>query len=283
MASNPASNSQIAAFVDANGAVRFVRSPGNTGTDGNSVPGTLIATTDPILTANAWNHLEIQVYIHDTLGWVRVAVNGVHKYQATGLDTKHNSENIVSVSQQKSYLNSGTSFYMDDYYIYDFTGSSGTDTDFCPSVDGSGIGTNYIGDLQVMLLMPNGDTSEDDFLKSTGTSASALIDEVDPDDTDYIYSTTVGDLTEVDLEDLPTEITYIRGVQMLGRMSKADAGAAFTKFGMKSVAATSDAAERPLTVEPTYWWDFQNTDPNSGARWTRTSLNAAKFRLTRSV
>jgi hypothetical protein len=132
-------------------------------------------------------------------------------------------------------------------------------------------------------LFPNGDTAEADWAKSTGTTGYTLIDEHNPDDTDYIYSTAVGDLSEFDLEDLPEEITYIRGLGIHQRLSKSDSGAAFTKAGMKSVAATTDAAERPITVAPTYWRDTVDVDPNSSARWTRASLNAAWLRLTRSV
>lgn len=172
---------------------------------------------------------------------------------------------------------------MDDLYLYDFVGDSAVDTDFVPATDGSGKATGYIGELQVMYLPPNADTAEDDWVPSTGTDAYAMVDEVNPNDADYISSATANDLTEFALTDLPEEITYVRGLQLIGRMSKSDAGAAMIKFGMKSDASTDDADERPITVEPTYWWDFMNVDPDTGTRWTRASLNAAWLRLTRSV
>jgi hypothetical protein len=275
---------QVSAVVDPNGRIEFYR--GGTGAN-HATSGTLIGTTGPIINMSAWNHVEIQVYIHNTLGWVRVAVNGVHRYEATGLDTQHDTSQIVSVGQMLTYESglaaSTCDFYMDDYIVYDFTGTAATDTDFCPTVDGSGVATNYIGELQVMWLPPNGNTAEDDWLKSTGASAYELIDEVDPNDADYIYSTAAGDLTELSMTDLPEEITYIRGLTIWARMSKSDAGAAMIRLGMKSVAATSDAPERPVTVEPTYWWDQINVDPNSTTRWTRASLNAAWIRLTRNA
>lgn len=285
LSSNPQS-AQLECFLDPQGALRFVRGKNTYGYVGSIIGnGTLVAQTDPIITASSWNHIEVQVYLHDTLGWIRVAVNGVHRFEATGLDTKFDSSNIVSVSQHRAYLDNsvGGNFFMDDYILYDFTGTPATDTDFCPTYDGAGIATGYIGELQVMYLPPNGNTAEDDWLKSTGTSAFALVDETTPDDTDYIYSTAVNDLTELSLTDLPAEITYVRGVDLWGRLAKIDSGEARIKFGMKSVAATSDATERPVTVEPTYWWDQKNLDPNTSARWTRAGLNAAWLRLTRSL
>jgi hypothetical protein len=277
--------SQLVCFVDSSGALRFYRGS-YWGTNGNV--GTLVAQTDPVLTAGAYNHVEVQVYIHDTDGWVRVAVNGVHRYSATSLDTKYDSSNVASIANHIPYYgNNGiigdSDFYLDDLIYYDFTGTAATDTDFCPTVNGSGVATNYIANLQVWPLFTNGNTSEDDWGKSTGTSASALVNETTPDDGTYIYATAAGDLTELSLDDLPVNITYIRGLGIHGRLSQSDAGAAMIKLGMKSVAATSDAAERPLTVAPTYWRDAINVDPNSSARWTRASLNAAWVRLTRSA
>ena len=275
---------QLAVMVDLNGCLRFYR--GGYFESVGTTAGALIATSDPIIVASAWNHIEIQVYIHDTEGWVRAAVNGVHRFEATGLDTQYDTSEITSIStNQQAYSGpqGDNDFYMDDLIVYDFTGSSAVDTDFCPAVDGGGVATNYIGELQCMYLPPNGDTAQMDWVASTGTDEYAMIDETTPNDADYISSTTAADLSEFDLTDLPEDITYIRGLQLLGRMSKSDSGTAMTKFGMKSDISTDDADERPVTVEPTYWWDFMNVDPDSSARWTRDSLNAAWFRLTRSV
>lgn len=230
--------------------------------------GTLLFSTDPILTAAAWHHVEIQASIHNTLGWVRIAVNGVHRHAATGLDTAYNSEEIGSVMWTRTFFgqhNTTTRFYLDNVYVYDFDGDSAVYTDWCPTVDGSGIATNYMGEWQCVYLPPNADTAEDDWAPSTGTDAYAMVDETTPNDADYISSTTAADLSELALTDLPEDITVVRGLMVLGRMSKSDTGPALVKFGMKSVSPTTDAAERPITVEPTYWWDFINVDPNTNA------------------
>lgn len=277
-------NSHVTVCVGNNGELHFLRNSQIYQNTSFATDATLIASSDPVIIASAWNHIEIQVYFHDTAGWVRAAVNGVHVYQAENLDTKSNSEDCAAVAQCRSYLSEASSyFFMDNYHIYDFTGTAATDTDWCPTVNGSGIATNYIGELQAMWEVPNEDTAETDWVASTGTDEYAMIDEVDPDDADYIYSDTAGDLSEFALTDLPEEITYIRGLDIVGRMSKADAGSAMVKFGMKSVADVTDSAEFPITVEPTYWRKQVNVDPDSGARWTRASFNAAWVRLTRSA
>lgn len=276
---------QVSVFCDSNGRLLFYK---DTNHSLSGEMGTLIAQSDPCIVPNAWNHIEIQVYSHATLGWVRAAVNSVHVFQATNLDTYYDSSQIVSVGFSQPYYGTTAGvyngdFYMDDLYMYDFVGDSAVDTDFVPLTDGSGIATNYIGELQAMYLPPNADGSETDWVRSSGAADYEMVDETTPNDADYIYSTAATDLSEFDLTDLPEDITYIRGLQLLGRMSKADAGAAMIKFGMNSDGTTADSDEFPITVEPTYWWKFMNEDPDSGARWTRASLNAAKFRITRSV
>ncbi len=286
---SPANISHIACSVGTNGELIFIRGENHTAPSA----GTVIATTDPLIVASAWNHVEVQVGLSNTLGWIRVAVNGVHRYAATGLDTLATTEGggsaIHSIGSGWDYYYStqwtdGVPFYIDDIIYYDLTGDPAVDTDFCPTLDAiTGIPTSYIGELQVWLLMATADTAEADWAKSTGSSGFALIDETNPNDADYIYSTADTDLSEFDFADLPEEITYIRGVSVHSRLSKSDAGAAFYRVGFKSVAATSDAAERPMTVEPTYWHDQVNVDPNSSARWTRASLNAAKLRVRRTV
>lgn len=283
--SGDANLGHVSVFCDSNGRLLFYK---DTNHNLSGEMGTLIAQSDPAIVPNAWNHIELQVFIHATTGWVRAAVNGVHVYEATGLDTLEDASGIVSVAFAQPYY--GTSagvlngdFYMDDLYMYDFVGDSAVDTDWVPTTDGSGKATGYIGELQVMYLPPNGDGVETDWVRSSGAADYEMVDEVNPNDNDYIYSATAGDLSEFDLTDLPEDITYIRGLQLLGRMSKADSGACMIKFGMNSDGSTADSAEFPITVEATYWWKFQNVDPDSSSRWTRASLNAAKFRLTRSV
>lgn len=281
--SNTTSYSQVSAYLGANGELAFYR--GSQFNFANFGERTFITQTDPIISSGAFNHIEIQIYFHNTLGWIRVAVNNDEVFEETGLDTSYDSVAIGSVGHHNFTSAGGESWnpYIDDYVLYDFTGTAATDTDWCPAVDGSGVATEFIGDLQGMWQTPTADTAEDDWQLSTGTDSFALVDEVDPNDVDYIFSDTVDDLTEFEMSDLPSEITYIRGVDLWGRLSKSDGGIARVSMGVKSVAAITDAADRSISVAPTYYWDQVNTDPNTTARWTRAGLNAAWFRIKRTV
>lgn len=289
---SPSQVGQVTFFVGANGQIRVYRGHnayGNGGNDsGASVgsgygDGVLIAESDPAVVAGAWNHIEVQAYIHATEGWLRVAVNEVTVMEETNLNTLYDSTKVCSVAQYRPYNDAAGTFYMDDYHIYDFTGTAATDTDWCPTVNGSGVATNFIGELGAYILLPNGDDGTNaDWQKSTGSVGYSLIDEATPSDVDYVYSDTATDLSEFALTDLPEDITYIRGLDLLPRMSKNDSGSATYQVGMESNASTTDATARVVTVEPTYWRDQINVDPDGGGNWTKTSLDAAKVRFTRA-
>src|SRR5690348_16066778 len=71
---------QVSCVVDSVGALRFIRGRNYFTLSGEN--GTLIAQSDPIISAGANNHIEVQIYCHATAGWVRAAVNGVHRFEA---------------------------------------------------------------------------------------------------------------------------------------------------------------------------------------------------------
>lgn len=277
----------IALVLDTSGSIRCYRGYTNHSNPVFHDEGTLLFTTDPLVTSGAFNHFEFQVNISNTAGWVRIALNGDTAYESdTNLDTLHGSYAGYISHVSHGHGDDGSPaltgpFYQDDLIVYDFTGTAATDTDFCPAVDGSGYPTEFIGELQCVWTPTDGDTAEEDWVPSTGTDSSAMVDEVDPNDADFLTSSTAGDLTEFELDDLPPEITYIRGVDLWARLDKSDAGPAKVQLGVKSVAATSDSDPFSITTVPSYWIKQKNVDPNSSARWTRASYNAAKFRLTR--
>lgn len=285
--STSTARSQISFTLGLNGEIHIIKNAQTYGGEFTDGGGVVIAETDPIIVASAFNHVEVQSYIHDTDGWVRVAVNGIHRYEETGLDTKGSGSSSVvsSVAQSRALLtDANTVWYMDDYYIYDFEGDPAVYTDWCPTTDGvTGVATNYMGEWDLYPLVMNGDTAEADFVPSSGLIGFDMVDELTPNDADYLSSNTAGDLTEFAMSDLPVDYTVIRALMLMGRLSKSDSGPAMTRYGMRSVAAVTDAPERPITVEPTYWWDFINKSPLTNARWTRAELNAAFARLTRSA
>jgi hypothetical protein len=165
--------------------------------------------------------------------------------------------------------------HIDDLYAWDTSGSFNND---------------FIGDRKVATLFPNADTSEADWLKSTGSLGYAVIDENPQNgDTDYLYcEPDTNDPPEpivstFDMTNMPAETGAILAVQnnMLSR--KTDAGDCIMRADMVSGADVALGSEVSVNQSYLYKADVFETDPATGALWTKDSLNAAKLRLTRTL
>ncbi len=140
-----------------------------------------------------------------------------------------------------------------------------------------------VGELQCIALVPNADTAEADFTKSTGVDGFALIDELDASDVDYIQAPVVGDRSDFDLTDLDAEITFIAGLFTHTRIFKSDAGGCGIQASMVSSGSVVAGKDRNVTTLGTFWHDVFEKDPSTDTRWTRTGVNAARIRLERTA
>lgn len=246
--------------ITTTGAIRAVRADG-------TVLGT---TATPVVTAAAWHHIEIFTVMSQTVGQVKVWVNEVLVLDLSGLDNVNTS--LVETSQMCFYVDGANSnatrdWDIDDFYIYDTTGSINN--------------TAPVGDLNAYLLVPTGDTSEADWTKSTGTDGYALIDETTPDDADYIQSAVAGDRSEFDLTDLPLTVNYVAGLFAHVRALKTDAGGAELLTTIQSSGSQSSGSNKSITTAATWWHQAIEIDPATAARFTRAGVNAAKIRFDR--
>jgi len=157
--------------------------------------------------------------------------------------------------------------YIDDLYAWDTSSSFNND---------------FIGDKKVATMMPNGDTSVMDWLPNSGTTEYTQIDEVGPDgDTSYIYAGSGLQLGEFDVESLPVDAGAINAVQTLVAARKTDAGTCDMRTDIVSSGVATTGATSAVTTSYNYYPQVFQTDPNTGALWTRTAVNAAKVRIVR--
>lgn len=234
---------------------------------------TLLGTsTTPVVTANAWRHLECKVLIHLTAGTVEVRAEGITVLNLSGIRTLGNvgspatSVGIVSVLSPQD--GGSPAMYLKDYIIWDSTGAANT---------------NFMGSCQVLKLTPNGDTTLG-WTPSTGTTGYNLINETTPDD-DGTYISAPFPLpgnSQFTLTDLPLNVSSVRGVQLMHRSRKTDGGDGNIQTSAVSGANTGNGADRPITTAYTYMWDIFDLDP-SGSAWSRTLVNALQLKLNRTL
>lgn len=231
-------------------------------------------TPNPVLTPNAWKHIEMKTFLDVAVGTVEVRVEGITVINVGPLRTTNNAGGAIASCQQVAQTScqdgAGPALYMKDYIIWDST---------------TGFNNNFMGSCQVMKLIPDADVALN-WTPSAGPTGYNLINEVTPDDDgSYIAAPAPGipAAYKCSLTDLPVTVTSVRGIMAVNRSRKTDAGDGQLQVGAISGASTGLGSNRPITTAYTYYWDLFDADPNGGAAWTRVSVNAMNLQLNRTV
>jgi hypothetical protein len=264
----------IFTFKDSNNATQVSIAMDSTGTlyayRGTAASGTALGNSGgPAITSDSWPHIEAKVLISDTVGTVEVRVNGVVKIKLTSQDTKATA--IASYSQVG--FGNGTSagasnHYLKDVIVWDTAGS---------------IGNDFFGTVSVFRATETADTSFN-WTPSTGSTGYPLIDEATPNDADYISAgTPPPSASKFAMENVPADVTSIKGVVVVGRMRKTDGGDCNVQMALVSGGDTDLGADRPITTAFTYYWDVSELDPDTSAAWTPVGFNAADIQVNRTL
>lgn len=263
-----ANNEQVTIVLQSTGVIEAFRGDGFTGTS-------LGDSGSPAVTAEAYTHIETMVTIDNSAGQVEVRVNGVTVLSISGVDTAATANietSQVQITVNGTQPNPGvTTWYIDDIYCYDDTGSYNND---------------FIGDRRVYTLFPNADTAQADWSPSTGGDGYAMIDEADPnDDTDYIFTsggTSPNPVSEFDLDDLPAGVSAVSAVSLIHRSRKTDAGDANIQLSAVSGSFETAGADNPMTEVYTYYEDVIEADPDTAAPFTPTAVDSLKLKIERT-
>lgn len=246
--------------VDSDGSIGLYKGSGHTS----------IGNSDPCIGASSWNHIETKVIVDNVVGEVEVRVNGLPVIHLTNLDLGvsgasqfvwGNPDGDVAVSDQ--------TWYIDDIVVWDDTGTYNND---------------FMGGQRVVLIFPNADTAQDDWVPVGDSDAFDCVDNVPPDgDSTYISSDNTGDVTEMELAGLPPETQNIAGVYIpfMGKLE--DAGVGNVQISLVSGGEVSLGPDTVLTTAYTYWGGIHETDPDTDAPWTKTALEAALLRIEKTV
>lgn len=238
------------------------------------------STTNPVITANGWYHIEVKV----TQGGpaassIEVRVEGQTVLNLTG-QTFTNNNQIAMVQHQNNTDGTGahTGFYIKDSVVWNGSGSANN---------------TFLGSVLVKNLTPTADASLN-WTPSTGTDGYSILDNIPPNDAQYISAPYnaggppfypnpyVGIMS-----DLPTETTSVKGVITFVRAAKSDGGDGSLQTGIISdplgTPATGLGTDRPITVAQTYWRDVFELDPKTGAAWLPAAVNLARIQLNRTT
>ncbi len=215
-----------------------------------------------LIKTNSWQHIEVKFNL--TTGQVLVYLNGDEVMD----ETVDISGSAAMVSWERSFDQAGNQ-YIKDYVIYDGTG---------------GWGTGPLGTVAVYDLSPNGDVSSG-WVPSTGTSASNILDNSPPNDSQYISATDspLPDPCIVTLSSLPDDVTSVRALMTVIRARKSDGGDGNLQVGLISDGDTDNGADRPITTAFAYYTDISNIDPSTGSAWTPSAVDDATLSIDRTL
>lgn len=234
-----------------------------------SVTGTLIATGTTRLNISTWYFIEAKVVLDATSGSVEVRVNGVTEINATGV-TFAGTGNVEALGFSGGGGGNGLTLW-DDLWVCD--GVDATSTQGRPYND-------FLGDLKISTLLPSANGDSTQWTKSTGTNGAALTDEVPPNTTDYIFSSTTGQRELMAHGDLGATAGNVMGVRVGVYALKSDSGSGAgsnVKIGIKESGGTiTMSANRALsTTAAAYWGDQYVTKPSASTTpFTASDVNA---------
>ncbi len=229
--------------------------------------GFLVTTGPNILLATNWYHLEVKVFISDTVGTVNVRVNGVSVATFSG-DTRNAGAdtNVYSVSCSAGSGAPDRQASVDDFFLLNGAGSFNND---------------LIGDCKVLTLYPNGNGNYSQGVGSDSNSVDNYLltqEQGIPNTSDYVDLANTGDKDSYTFTDLPAGTVY--GIAQRAYASKTDAGSrTMRNFQRISVTDYPSAVDQGLSVTPTYLGisDIVEKSPATSNPWTVSEINGAQF------
>jgi hypothetical protein len=225
--------------------------------------GALVATTSGVgIGVSTWYNVQMKIKCHNTLGEYELKVDGVTVLSATGVDTRGGGDHDYhDVCVLRTFAARAPSF--DDWYVCDGSGS---------------INNDFLGVCKVVRIDPDGDDAAN---WATSTPSANHYENVSgtvtDDDTSYLEET-AADVTDIfDYEDL-AGFSNIKGIQVCTECRETDAQSYSVKTPIESGGNQYDDAAQTI-ASPGYRTKIrvEGTDPDTGALWTESGLNAAKF------
>lgn len=212
------------------------------------------------VTYGRWYYVEAKVKVHSSAGSVEIRVGGRTVLLLTGINTQAGSHAYYD----KFWLHPHSYDY-DDIYLADTQGA---------------VNNNFLGNMRVVTLFPNGDGGTNEWTTSSGSDHYAIVDEgIENDDTDYVESDTSGQTELWTYGDI-SGVGVISGLQLTTVCRDTNTPVFSLKMPAKSGATTSDGTAQVVGMaDYGVLHRVLETDPDTTALWTDSGLNAAQFGL----
>lgn len=226
------------------------------------------------LTADTWAYVECKWVISDTVGVAQIRVNGTTILSFAG-DTKGTWFPIGTLGvwtaarlwEMQSAASPLLIVRTCDLYLANMTGSDNID---------------FLGDIVVDKILPDGVGNSSSWTPTPGPNNWADVNEVPPDgDTSYVAATAPGTRDTYSFEDVLGDPLAI---QIVAYARKETAGGAEITPTVRTAGVDYDGIAQGVadTAYTFYHWPY-DTNPDTGAPWTKAEMDAAEFGPLKSL
>ena len=224
---------------------------------------TQIAQSIRTVQANTWYYVEMKATLADSGGTVEVRVNGEVWITYTG-DTKNGGTKTVFDSVGLGWDSQNNTYTFDDFYLCNGAGSYNND---------------FLGEIAIETLFPDGNGSQSDLVGTDGNSVDnyLLVDEASANTTDYVGSSTSGQRDLYTLGALARTAGSVRGVQVVAYTSKSDSNPVSCKLPVARSGTVSAGTAQSIITAAGSWGTLVravDVDPVSGTPFTISNINA---------
>ena len=212
---------------------------------------------------NKWYYIECKFRVHDTLGIAEVRMN--EQIVSTYSGDTHSNLDPFTIANLTMGFPKASGQLIDDFYMCDDQGAEHND---------------YLGDIRIDAIHPNGAGNYAQFTPSAGANYEC-VDETEMDDTDYVSHLTVGEKDSYAYADVPTDLD---DVGIIGLQIKNNAKRTATADNIKldpfirigSTDYSQTAVDLPDEFGKTDG-DITLLDPSDVSDWTQAKINACEF------
>lgn len=256
---------QVSAYV----CIVATTSGGLTVTQCNSsiVPLNFVAAPQGNVFDGYWHHVEVKVIVAAVSGLVQLWIDNAKVIDFSG-DTVSLRNIGVTGFSSISVDSANTLTDMDDILVWDQEG-----TDFAV--------TGQFGAHRIATIIPDGDGASTQFSPTgPGTTNADRVDEaLADDDTSYVESATSGHKDLYTYTSMPTGLDTIHGVAVHTRAKNDDIGLIQASCIARSGTVETNGTTYSVTSGGIYSNNthFFPLDPDGGAAWTESRINAAQF------
>lgn len=247
-------------------ALNFIKDSKSIRARVNGVNGTLLGESDPnVLPANTWLYIEGKIYFHDTAGTIEVRINGYPVLELTNVDTRNGTTlpdtfNIGGVAYNIGIGGGKQDF--DDIYVCDDQGT---------------IANDFLGDVVVEVLRPNGAGATTGWTPSTGNNWECVNDTY-IDTADYVGSTASGIYDTYSFSNLATISGAVYGIQPTAWVWKTSAGFKKNRFVYRPVSTDYGGSVLQYLLDSgKYTTEISELNPETSSQWTISEVNATEF------